>query len=288
MIFDQNEVKKILSDKITVNSVINLNSFISKLIQQEPDCKSIDLIRSDSNGLYKVSNYKKHYNSKLSNFISLNIGDSLLSEIVFELNDKIRIEYIVNYFNKNINKCQKLSKMKNKGGSIRGKKGDALEQIAQLCCEASIHRLNKNKDHEWEINKESFDVIHTKDPSKKYSMIADRLLSIDGTKCLQIESKTYADLSMYKRTLMDAYLIQKNYPQVDHVLFELEKGMKENSESSDTVESYFDIKIHKFSLFNNLRNSSRTIHSEEFRKNIDNSDVERAICFFSEILKRHF
>jgi len=55
-----------------------------------------------------------------------------------------------------------------------------------------------------------------------YKLSQDRQVYIDDLFVLSVECKAYAEVAMYKRILVDAFLLQKVYPSLKFCLFQFE------------------------------------------------------------------
>ena len=202
-----------------------------------------------------------------------------------------KIEEIKKLYSTNISDCQSLKNEGSEGGKIRQNKGDMVEEISSMVCRIAIDDLNKefNKTTIIRIKKDTVDIFHKNDRTVSYQMEIDRLVQIDGKTVGHIESKAYADLSMYKRALFDAYLATEHYPEIECFLFELEKGVADSSDSLKVLNSKFpEVVLHKHSLLNQLRSSSREIHDVCNYKELSSQEIEDAILFFKSKLRKFF
>jgi hypothetical protein len=103
-----------------------------------------------------------------------------------------------------------------------------------------------------------------------------------------IECKSYAELSMFKRILVDFHLLKTIYPNLLCYLFQLENMLggdysseirsPKGSESSHTVMSYFpDVDLKIITLLTGERKVKKPIHKPEFFKPLTIDRLEVAL-----------
>lgn len=234
--------------------------------------------------------YSNFLNDESKKTLSKLFGEESLVKESFKINKEERIQEIISYYDEGILGCASLNSQSDTGGQIRYKKGELVESLSDKCCKLAVDIINEElgKTIVCSIEKETVSIKHKTKPELSYEMIVDRLVKFDNVAVAHIEAKAYADLSMYKRTIADASLVQENHKLSECILFELEKGTSTDSVSVEVVNSYYpNVKIHCFSLFDNNRRANKEIHTFENLKSLTKEQVESAVLFFKKILLQH-
>lgn len=192
------------------------------------------------------------------------------------------------------------------GGIIRAAKGQLQEFITDELVQIAWN-IELNKDPKrLVINSEKIPipikleyVEKISDPSIKdyilsnmkryyYGLSVDKHVFIDKKFVVAIECKAYAELSMFKRILVDFRLLKTVHPDLICYLFQLENmlggdysteiQLPKGSCSAHTVMSYFsDVDLKIITLLSGERKVKQPIHKPEFFKDLTVDRLEVAI-----------
>lgn len=102
------------------------------------------------------------------------------------------------------------------GGALRSLKGKLVEMMAEemvlLAWKNIGGKLSRIK-----INKTKYSIGDGK--GNFYKLSQDKQVYINGEFMLSIECKAYAEIAMYKRILVDAFLLKKHFPKLKFCLY---------------------------------------------------------------------
>ncbi|MGH8014887.1 MAG: restriction endonuclease [Candidatus Zixiibacteriota bacterium] len=181
------------------------------------------------------------------------------------------------------------------GGKLRSIKGTLVvtlgEEMVKLAWEKIGGKTSRIK------------FITTKHPisdgeGNVYKFSQDRQVYIDGQFVLSIECKAYAEVAMYKRILVDAFLLQKVYPNLKFCLFQFESMLggdystaanhPDGSASVKVLESNFpNLDIEIITLLDGERDIKREIHKRQFYKPLREERLAYALKYFEDTLKAY-
>lgn len=181
------------------------------------------------------------------------------------------------------------------GGTLRSLKGKLVEMMAEQMVLLAWKNIG-GKPSRIKINKTKHSIGDGK--GSYYKLSQDKQVYIDDRFVLSIECKAYAEVAMYKRILVDSFLLKKNFPKLKFCLFQLESmlggdystnaGHPNGSPSVKVLEHHFpDLDIEIITLLNGERNIKKEIHKKQFYKPLRPERLEHALRYFEHILKEH-
>ena len=211
-----------------------------------------------------------------------------------------KIDLIIKYYNESIESLFDISD----GGTIRGKKGHLVEKIAKDLINITWTDILKQDMSRLSTKPEKID-IKVKDYTDYYNKIkgtytdlkkedlkdfvykfsTDLHVKIEDDFVLSIECKSYTEISMFRRIIFDAVLINNNYPKVKHCLLQLENNFSKSN--YHIIQSYFDKRIDVITLLDGNRNAKKPIHKREYKKELKKEKLYDAIECFESILKEY-
>ncbi len=179
------------------------------------------------------------------------------------------------------------------GGKLRSLKGALVETLAEQMVLFAWKNV-AGKPSALEIVKKK---VPIRDPAgNTYRLSQDKQVYVGGKFILSIECKAYAEVAMYKRILTDAYLLQKQFPDLAFCLFQLESMLggdfstsinhPNRSPSVRALEHYFPgPKLQVLTLLDGEREIKGEIHKKPFYKPINPDRLKFALDYFERILK---
>lgn len=181
------------------------------------------------------------------------------------------------------------------GGALRSLKGTLVETMA----EEMVLLAWKNVDGDpsrIKINKTKHPISGGK--GNVYKLSQDKGVYIDNKFVLSIECKAYAEVAMYKRILVDAFLLKKYFPKLKFCLFQLESMLggdysfavdhPNGSPSVKVLEYHFpNLDIEIVTMLDGERNIKGAIHKKQFYKPLRRERLVHAITYFEQVLKEH-
>lgn len=181
------------------------------------------------------------------------------------------------------------------GGILRSLKGAFVETMAEEMVLLAWKNIG-GQPSRIQINKTKHPIGDGK--GNVYKLSQDKGAYIDNEFVLSIECKAYAEVAMYKRILVDAFLLKKYFPKLKFCLFQLESMLggdystavhhPNGSPSVKVLEHYFpnlDIKI--ITMLDGERNIKSEIHKKQFYKPLRRERLDYAIKYFEHVLKEH-
>ena len=128
-----------------------------------------------------------------------------------------------------------------------------------------------------------------------YKLKQDISVYIDGTFVLSVECKAYTENAMFKRILLDAYIMSSVKPKINFALVQLESQLtgdyaelpkqEQGSVPTHTLQSLFpDLNIQIITLLTGERTIKKPIHKAGFFKPLTEENLHRAIDKLSAIL----
>ena len=181
------------------------------------------------------------------------------------------------------------------GGKLRSMKGSLTETMAEEMVLLAWKNVG-GKPSKIKIDKQKYPIKDNK--SNVYKLSQDKQVYIDGKFVLSIECKAYAEVAMYKRILVDSYLLKKQFPDLKFCLFQLESMLGGDyskdvnhpmgSPSVKVLEFYFSgLDIEIITLLDGERNIKREIHKQAFYKPLRQERLRHALNYFEEALKKY-
>jgi hypothetical protein len=190
------------------------------------------------------------------------------------------IQNIINLYSYKMAECRGAKD----GGSVRGIKAGFGDEFVSMIALQALEDTNLKGGLSIK-SQYSFDIkgINIEDSAKLKS---DVVILYKEIPIINIEVKDYADADMYKRFLMDAHLISKNYKGIENILFQFQNASDKNDTSRKVFNSYFDVNIQTFCLTDIRRNSKMELHHA--KTEITEEEVSRAINFIKKRLQSKF
>ena len=103
------------------------------------------------------------------------------------------------------------------GGALRSLKGTLVETMAEEMILLAWKNI-RGKPSRIKINKTKYPISDGK--GNVYKLSQDKQVYIDDEFVLSVECKAYAEVAMYKRILVDAFLLKKHFPKLKFCLFQ--------------------------------------------------------------------
>ena len=181
------------------------------------------------------------------------------------------------------------------GGALRSLKGTLVEPMAEEMVLLAWRNIG-GKPSRIEINKTKYPISDGK--GNVYKLSQDKQVYIDDGFVLSIECKAYAEVAMYKRILVDAFLLEKYFPKLKFCLFQLESMLggdystdvahPQGSSSVKVLEHHFpNLDIEIITMLDGERNIKGEIHKRQFYKPLRPERLGHAIKYFECALKEH-
>lgn len=181
------------------------------------------------------------------------------------------------------------------GGALRSLKGTLVETMAEEMVSLAWKNIG-GKPSRIKINKTKCPIGDGR--GNVYKLSQDKQVYIDDEFVLSIECKAYAEVAMYKRILVDAFLLKKYFPKLKFCLFQLESMLggdysidiehPEGSPSVKVLEHHFpNLDIEIITLLDGERNIKGEIHKKQFYKPLRTERLEHALRYFERVLKEH-
>ena len=181
------------------------------------------------------------------------------------------------------------------GGTLRSLKGTLVETMA----EEMVLLVWKNiggKTSPLQNHKTKYPISDRM--GNVYKLSQDKQVYIDDKFVLSIECKAYAEVAMYKRILVDAFLLKKHFPKLKFCLFQLESMLggdysiavdhPNGSPSVKVLEHHFpNLDIEIITILDGERNIKGEIHKKQFYKPLRPERLDHAIKYFERALKEH-
>lgn len=195
------------------------------------------------------------------------------------------------FYNKTIRKMWRVRA----GGTLRSLKGTLVETMAEEMVLLTWKNIG-GKSSRIKINKTKYPISDRR--GNIYKLSQDKQVYIDNEFVLSIECKAYAEVAMYKRILVDAFLLKKHFTKLKFCLFQLESMLGgdysininhlKGSPSVKVLEYYFpNLDIEIITMLDGERNIKREIHKKQFYKPLRSERLNYAIKYFEDLLKSH-
>lgn len=181
------------------------------------------------------------------------------------------------------------------GGALRSLKGTLVETMAEEMVLLAWKNIG-GKPSRIKINKTKYPI--SDGIGNVYKLSQDKQVYIDDEFALSIECKAYAEVAMYKRILVDAFLLKKYFPKLKFCLFQLESMLggdysividhPNGSPSVKVLEHHFpNLDIEIITMLDGERNIKGEIHKKQFYKPLRPERLDYAIKYFERALKEH-
>jgi hypothetical protein len=174
------------------------------------------------------------------------------------------------------------------GGEIRESKGKMTVTIATNIIKYACNVSGKDSS---KLDISTDEVIITALEETE----VDIVVRYDGEVIAMVESKSYADFTMFKRYAVEVLGLEDTYPKAKFSLFQLENALGgdydsdlalENLKGSSKVNKLLNmlgLKIDVLTMMNGKRQSQKAIHKENCDKPIDEAKLQRAVKYFVDI-----
>ena len=201
------------------------------------------------------------------------------------------IDQFINYYNKKIKKMQGVRA----GGRLRALKGELVEVLAESMIIKAWENIG-GAPKRIKMDKHKYDITDNKEHT--YGLSQDKQVYIDEQFILSIECKAYAEVAMYKRILVDAYLLRTKFPNLTFCLFQLESMLggdysekpdhPKGSNSVYVLDYHFpNLNSEILTLLDGERNIKKPIHKKRFYKPMVDKRVKYALNYFEEVLRKY-
>lgn len=181
------------------------------------------------------------------------------------------------------------------GGTLRSLKGMLVETMAEGMVLLAWKNIG-GKPSRIKINKTKYPISDRK--GNVYRLSQDKQVYIDDEFVLSVECKAYAEVAMYKRILVDVFLLKKHFPKLKFCLFQLESMLggdysidvdhPKGSPSVKVLEHHFpNLDIEIITLLDGERNIKAEIHKRQFYKPLRQERLVHAIKYLELVLKDH-
>lgn len=180
---------------------------------------------------------------------------------------------------------------KNTAGAVRYTKGKLVEEITKDLIRIAWSGISSDETRS-KMDKKKI-TIQTN--NEVYRLSQDIHVYIDGIFRISVECKSYTEVAMYKRVLVDARLLKKAVPTI-HTFFivQLENFLggdygvnvkAEGSKSVITLNRVFpEVKMHVITLLDGDRNIKKPIHRPEYFKPLNYERLKYAIEEFKKAM----
>lgn len=191
------------------------------------------------------------------------------------------------------------------GGVVRASKGELVEKLAEKLIKAawlvnhnSEDGLSLNDQKKFEIpikrdyikripDKEIRDYIRQNVENYCLQHGADIHVYVNREFVLAVECKAFTENAMFKRILVDSFLLKTRFPNLRFALVQLESQLTGDyselnevtygSRSTHTLLSYFDVDIKIFTLLKGERKVDEPIHKPDYYKPLEKPRLRRVV-----------
>jgi len=181
------------------------------------------------------------------------------------------------------------------GGTLRSLKGTLVETMAEEMVLLAWKNIGGKPSH-IKINKTKYPINDGE--GNVYKLSQDKQVYIDDEFVLSIECKAYAEVAMYKRILVDAFLLKKHFPKLKFCLFQLESMLggdysiavdhMSGSSSVKVLEYHFpNLDIEIITMLDGERNIKGEIHKRQFYKPLRPERLYHALKYFERALMEY-
>ena len=207
---------------------------------------------------------------------------------------RLSLERVVEKYEREINRCQRLferRRLEDTAGGVRYNKGKLVEEItkdlirlawAGISGDDSRLRMDRKK-------------VRIKTNGGEYRVSQDIHVYVDDVFRLSVECKSYAELAMYKRVLVDAALLKMAVPSIrTFFLVQLENflggdyGRSIEPAGSGPVMTlnrlFPQLDLVVLTLIDGDRDIKRPIHDRRFHKPLNVERLEYAVERFREAM----
>ena len=206
----------------------------------------------------------------------------------------VSVDDIKKKYNQALLESQKLyedRKTQDTAGAIRYKKGKIVEDITKDIIKLAWSKISSDESR-ISTNKKK---IIIKTNGEVYKVSQDIHIFIDNVFKISVECKSYTEVAMYKRVLIDAQLLKTAIPTItDFFIVQLENFLggdygknieAKGSESVITLDRLFpNINLKIITLLSGDRNINKPIHKPDFFKPLEDERLNFAIKQFERTL----
>lgn len=205
------------------------------------------------------------------------------------------VEDIKEFYDKSIRKTQRLyadRRSRDTAGGVRHTKGDIVEEITRELIRIAWSRIS-NDQNRLKIDRRKVVIDNDKDPEALYRISQDIHVYVDDEFRISIECKSYTEVAMYKRILVDASLLKAKVPAIKNFyVVQLENFMggdystvidAKGSPSVKALNHFFpELNIKVLTLLDGDRDIKKPIHKPEYYKSLNNDRLNYAIDQFQK------
>jgi hypothetical protein len=181
------------------------------------------------------------------------------------------------------------------GGTLRSMKGTLVETMAEEIVLLAWKNIGGTPSR-IKINKTKYPISDGK--GNIYKLSQDKHVYVNDTFVLSIECKAYAEIAMFKRILVDAFLLKKHFPSLQFCLFQLESMLggdysisidhPKGSPSVKVLEHHFSsLNVEIITMLDGERDIKGEIHKKQFYKPLRPERLAYALTYFERVLKAH-
>jgi len=206
----------------------------------------------------------------------------------------VSIEDIKHEYEKALRTCQKLyaiRRTKDTAGAIRSIKGKIVEDVTKNIVKIAWSGISSDEAR-LRMDRKKI-VIKTND--EVYKLSQDVHLYLDNVFRISIECKSYTEVAMYKRILVDGELLRRTVPTINAFFtLQLENflggdyGTKIEAKGSDSVITlnrvFPQLSITVITLLNGDRKIKQPLHAPEFFKPLEDERLNYAIKQFRKAM----
>ena len=206
----------------------------------------------------------------------------------------VNVEDIKLKYKKAILESQKLyanRRDQDTAGAVRYTKGKIVEDITKDIAKVAWSKISSDESR-LRIDKKKI-TIKTND--EVYKLSQDLHIFIDNVFRISVECKSYTEVAMYKRILVDATLLKKAVPTINaFFVLQLENflggdyGVKIEAEGSDSVITlnrvFPEVNISVITLLDGDRHIKKPLHIPEYFKPLRDERLDHAIEQFRKAM----
>lgn len=198
---------------------------------------------------------------------------------------------VIDYYNQKIREMHQITY----GGSIRSLKGKLVENLCEGMTRLAWRNIGGSPRR---ISMDRRKHYFYDGKGNRYGLSQDKQVYIDGEFVLSVECKAYAELAMYKRVIVDSYILLSRFPELNFCLFMLESMLggdyakdpahPKGSPAVHVINSLFeDVRIELITMLDGERRVEEPIHKEEYYKQMRPERVRYAMGYFEGVLKEY-
>jgi len=204
------------------------------------------------------------------------------------MNIEQRSKEIIDFYNRKTKSIWR----ERRGGPLRSFAGSFVETLCEKIVKHAWAELG-GKPSRIKFDKRKYEIRD--DKGNSYGLSQDKQVYIDDKFVLSIECKAYCEVAMYKRIMVDAFLLQTCFKDLHFCLFQRESMLggdfsesiyPKGSASVNVVNFYFpSVKMRVVTLIEGERDITQPLHKKEFFKPLKQERAKHAIKYFMGVLQ---